>query len=288
MTSKVDGMRWYVGTEWSLPSKGLRKQVLSLDFHKLRKPHMCSKVLINMESCEHRNGRPSVYLNTLQKDIEMEMGTALTPLDCYLETLVQQMIEGEKALCSIQTKKDATNIEIILTLKSILHSKETHLLTVQEMYDLALRYKENGVKMFKSYPLFAHDYFVRAAKCLISYKKFDGLTKAVDGVAGVQMQELFQQIQTNLAASLLAEQRYEDVIYQTNFVKSVQKPSDKSVYRRAMAYFYLKEFELAQNTIDMVPEYRIKKEFINLQQRIHQGWQVSNHCYKNMIQKMFN
>lgn len=133
-----------------------------------------------------------------------------------------------------------------------------------------------------------HQYFVRAAKCLISYKKFDGLTQEKDGVAGTDMLELLHHIQTNLAASLLAEKRYEDVLYHTNFIQTMAKPTEKIVYRRAMAYYHLKEFQLALDTLQLVPEYRTKKEFLGLQQRIQQSWQTSNANYKTMVQRMFN
>lgn len=285
----VHKMEWYVGTEWQLERKGLHKKVLAHDFTKLEKPHAVAKVIICVEKVENLNGRESIYLceDKLNKSQCMEMGSALSPVDYYLEMLVQQMVIGEKALCTIKTKEAGNEIRITLSLREIQESKPIHKLSVPEMYHLALKYKENGVKMFKTYPVFAHEYFARAAKCLISFKEFEGLTKKRDGMAGKDLYELFVQIQTNLAACLLNAKRYEDVIYQTNFVDKQNSPSEKSVYRRAMAYYHLSEFDLAQKTIEKIPNYEEKKEFNNLYHKVVECRKTSNANYKGMVKKMF-
>ncbi|XP_065355124.1 protein Bride of doubletime [Calliphora vicina] len=282
-------MEWYVGTEWQLERKGLHKKVQALEFTKVEKPNQVAKVVIYVKRVENLKERETQWLNenTLNTDQNMEMGTAITPIDYYLEILVQQMMLGETAECTVKTKTPGEEVKIILTLQEIKETKGIQQLTVPEMYNLALKYKENGVKMFKKYPIFAHEYFTKAAKCLISYKSFEGLTKKQDGVAGKDMQDLFIQIQTNLAACLLNEKRYDDVVYQTNFVDTMNNPSEKSIYRRATAYYHMNEFELAQKTIEKVADYKNKKDFVNLHQKILNSWKNSNAQYKGMVQKMF-
>jgi len=279
-------MEWYVGNEWKLETKGLRKKVLAIDFKALDKPDQVSKVVVRIDQVQNLNGRPSKFLLSPEESTELEMGTALTPVDYYVELLIRQMIVGQQALCSIRTKND--EISFVVTLEDILESQEIQKLNVKEMYILALRYKENGVIMFKAYPQFAHDYFSRAAKCLISYKPFDNLSLKQDGVAQSDMQSLFLQIQTNLAACLLLQKRYEDVIYQTRFVMTMAEPSEKSIYRRAMAFFHIEDFEQAQKTIEKIPNYQEKKEFLQLYLRIAESWKSSNDRYKHVVQRMFS
>lgn len=286
---KYKPMSWYIGTEWSMPRKGLRKQVLSLEnFKYLDKPHLVSKVVIKVEEVQNLNGRTSQYLvdTLIGQEQLLELGTALTPVDCYVELLVRQLVVGERARCFIATKQE--EIIFILTLISIKESKEIQKLNVAEMYALALRYKENGVAMFKEYPLFAHEYFARAAKCLISYKPHEGLTLSADGMSGEDMQKLFTQVQTNLAACLLNQKRYEDVLYQTKFVEEQPDATEKSIFRRATAFYHLKEFEKAKQTIERVPNYQEKKEFAKLLHRIQESWKSSNDHYKNLVQRMFS
>lgn len=286
---KYKPMSWYIGTEWSMPRKGLRKQVLSLEnFKYLDKPHLVSKVVIKVEEVQNLNGHTSQYLvdTVIGQEQLLELGTALTPVDCYVELLVRQLVVGELARCFIATKHE--EIIFILTLISIKESKEIQTLNVAEMYALALRYKENGVAMFKEYPLFAHEYFARAAKCLISYKPHEGLSPSADGMSGEDMQKLFTQVQTNLAACLLNQKRYEDVLYQTKFVEEQPDATEKSIFRRATAFYHLKEFEKAKQTIERVPNYQEKKEFAKLLHRIQESWKSSNDHYKNLVQRMFS
>uniref|UniRef100_A0A034W9F6 Uncharacterized protein n=1 Tax=Bactrocera dorsalis TaxID=27457 RepID=A0A034W9F6_BACDO len=280
---------WYIGTEWTMPAKGLRKQVLSLDnFKFLNKPHLVSKVVVKVEEVQNLNGRESQYLSNelIEQEQKVEIGSALTPVDCYVELLVRQLVVGERARCFIATKTE--EIRFILTLIKIEETKEIYKLNVAEMYAHAMRYKENGVVMFKQYPYFAHAYFSRAAKFLISYKPFEGLTLHKDGISSEEMQMLFTQIQTNLAACLLNEQRYDDVLYQTKFVEEHPNATEKSIYRRAMAFYHLKEFEKAQKLIESVSNYQGKKEFAKLHQRLGESWKTSNEQYKNVVKRMFS
>lgn len=90
-----------------------------------------------------------------------------------------------------------------------------------------------------------------------------------------------------MAACLLNEKRYDDVVYQTNFVDTMNNPSEKSIYRRAMAYYHMNEFELAQKTIEKVADYKNKKDFVNLYHKILNSWKNSNAQFKGMVQKMF-
>ncbi|XP_037944577.1 peptidyl-prolyl cis-trans isomerase FKBP5 [Teleopsis dalmanni] len=288
-------MDWYIGTEWKLEKKGLKKKVIDLKFTELEKPNKVSKVIIKVAKFGNLNDRPSLYLRAdkIDNSQELTMGTAITPVDYYLEMLVQQMVLGEKAHCFMRTAShknddnEDSDLNFIITLEEIISFKEFHKLDVKEMYNLAVQYKECGVKMFKEYPKFAHDYFSRAAKCLITYQPFEPLTADADGVDGEEMKALLIQIQTNLAACLLMEERYEDVIYLTQFVESVADPSEKSIYRRAVAFYNIKEFAKAQELIEKVPNYKEKKEFVKLQQNVKQSWTVSNNQYKDILKRMF-
>lgn len=282
-------MDWYVGTEWNDTARGLHKKVLSLEFQKIEKPFTVSTVLFSVNKpCMSLGPRPSKYLGSSEiQEHTLEMGTAVTPIDCYLELLLQQFMPGETSACSIATKT-GERLEFELKLERIISNKQVEKLSAAEIYNLALSYKENGVAMFKEHPKFACDYFSRAAKLLITYKPFDKLDKKTNGIDGSQLQILFVQIQTNLAACFLLEKRYEHVIYQTQFVEEQEEPSEKSIYRRALAYYYLKEFEKAQQLIERVPNYEDKREFSKLRDNIAASWKNSNANYKQVVQRMFS
>ncbi|XP_016954337.1 uncharacterized protein LOC108027409 [Drosophila biarmipes] len=287
-------MEWYVGTEWKDRSRGLAKKVLALQFTKMEKPTTVSTVEFSViKKTANLGERPSKYLASdesseyPQKHL-LEMGTSLTAVDCYLELLLQQFVPGETAACSIQSKTGERRIEFELKLERIVKNAQVEKLDAAGIYEVALRLKESGVATFKTFPKFAFDYFVRAAKLLITYKPFDQLTKKENGIDSQTVETLFIQIQTNLAACLLQEKRYEHVIYHTQFVETEESPSEKSIYRRALAYYHLKEFAKAQATIERVPNYEEKREFSKLRDNIAASWKDSKAHYKEVVQRMFS
>lgn len=286
-------MDWYVGTEWEDKTRGLTKKVLSFHFRDMEKPTTASTVQFSVNNkCANLGNRASSFLtsdesSTFPTQHSLEMGTSVTPVDCYLEILLQQFLPGETAACSIATKA-GNRIEFVLKLDRIVKNPQVDKLNAAETYDLALRLKESGVATFKTYPKFAFDYFTRSAKLLITYKPFDKLTKKSNGINGNTVEELFVQIQTNLAACMLQEKRYEHVIYVTQFVETAESPSEKSIYRRALAYYHLKEFAKAQATIERVAGYEDKREFSKLRDNIASSWKDSNAHYKEVVQRMFS
>lgn len=282
-------MDWYIGKEWSDATRGLHKKVLSLEFQAVEKPLSESSVVFTItKPCKDLGGRPSKYLDTeTRTEQTMLIGTAVTPIDCYLEILLQQFLPGETSACSIKSKS-GEQLEFELKLERITENTQVDKLNAADLYKLALRYKENGVVMFKTFPKFAFDYFTRAAKLLITYKPFDKLNKKTNGIEGSELETLFVQIQTNLAACLLQEKRYEHVVYHTEFVETMENPSEKSIYRRALAFYNLKEFEKAQKMIERVPNYEEKREFSKLRDNIASSWKNSNASYKQVVQRMFS
>ncbi|XP_052857800.1 uncharacterized protein LOC128265657 [Drosophila gunungcola] len=286
-------MDWYVGTEWEDKSRGLAKKVLDVQFTEMEKPTTVSTVEFSVNNkCANLGGRPSKYLSSDESSKypqlhSLEMGTSLTAVDCYVELLLQQLVPGETAACSI-TSKTGEIIEFELKLERIVKNTQVEKLDAAQIYKVALRLKESGVATFKTFPKFAFDYFVRAAKLLITYKPFNQLTKKTNGINGQEVETLFIQIQTNLAACLLQEKRYEHVIYHTQFVETEEGPSEKGIYRRALAYYHLKEFAKAQATIERLPNYEEKREFSKLRDNIAASWKDSNAHYKEVVQRMFS
>ncbi|XP_068153922.1 protein Bride of doubletime [Drosophila tropicalis] len=280
-------MQWYVDSKWEDPTRGLTKKVLGLEFSVMEKPLLVSKVEFKVNKCENLGSRPSKYLNDLSSAQCLEMGTAVTPVDYYIEILLQQFLPGETSACCISTKS-GEKINLELKLEKIITNTQVEKLNAAEIHNLALGYKECGVQMFKAYPKFAFDYFSRAAKLLITYKPFDKLTLKSNGINGSDLEALFVQVQTNLAACMLREQRYEHVIYHTEFVETAENPSEKSIYRRALAYYHLKEFAKAQSMVERMPKWEEKKEFVKLRDNIVSSWKDCNAHYKEVVQRMFS
>lgn len=284
-------MDWIIGQEWKDSKRGLYKKVLALNFEKVQKPTEISTCRVKISKTANLEDRPSLFLHQ-NNEFDIEMGTAVTPVDCYIEIIIQNMLLGETSHAQIETKKSNEPIKFEICLIAISPTKYLFQLSVKEIYELAQKYRANGVAMFKAHPKFAHEYFSRAAKCLISFKPFDVLTKESNGMDGTEIEALLQTLKTNLAACLLQEQRNEDVLYLTDFVDSIPSTDvaqcEKAIYRRALALYNVKDYDKVLETLKMVDKIQEKKEFLALYNRTKQTWKKEEDHYKTIVQRMFS
>jgi ribosomal protein S17E len=287
---KYDVNKHLIDKVWTDESKGLRKEVITFRYYSVVKASELSKCLVeiidlnNFDSIKH----PSNYVdeNKLGNEFWIEIGHSLTPVDCYIEEFLKKMFIDETSNCFIKTKSD----EIMLTirLKRIEFGGYYAEQSIDKMFDLAKLYKENGVKMFKDYPKFAHQYFNLAAKCLLAFNPH-GETDACEQsktVTRKDINELLQTIYMNIAACLIKQNRFEEILYILNFVKTQDKPSEKAVYRLALAYFHVKDYESAKTLIERL-DFKQNKELVQLMGKIHDNWKVEHDKYSNMVKKMF-
>lgn len=280
----------FVKNPWVDMSKGLRKEIINSQYSNVVQPNEFSKCFVDILSIEnlHSEKHKTNYLlaENIGKEITIEIGHAVTPIDCYVELFLKQMFLNETSKCSIATKSSGT-IEIIMRLKKIEFGGYYFEQPENRMYDLAKLYKENGVKMFKEFPLFAHNYFNLAAKCLLSVSTLhDSETTLNNFPNRKDFEVLLHNIYLNIAACLNQQQRYEDTIHVLKFCISQDEPSEKTIYRLALAHFNLKQFEDAKSTIERI-NYKNNKELVLLMTKVQDSLRDDRHQYSNMIKKMF-
>lgn len=292
MRAKFDVNKHLIDRIWQDETKGLRKEVINFRYCSVVKASELSKCLISVVDINSFNAdkHKSNYLteDNAEKEFWVEMGHAVTPIDCYIEEFLKQMFMNETSRCFIETKSSGI-IEFTMRLKRIEFGGYYFEKSESEMFELAKLYKENGVKMFKENPLFAHNYFSLAAKCLLSFAPLDDLDDALkDGeLKRKDFQDLLENIYLNIAACLIKEQRYDDILHVLSYTLTQHKPSEKATYRLALAYFNLKQFEKAKNTIEKI-NYKSNKELVSLMAKICELWKVDHHKYSDMIKKMFS
>jgi tetratricopeptide (TPR) repeat protein len=197
------------------------------------------------------------------------------------------MFTNETSKCSIAAKSSGV-IEFTMKLKRIEFGGYYCEQSAVNMFELAKSYKEKGVKMFKEYPLFAHNYFNLAAKCLLSFNPFDDLEDllADSSLSKTDFVELLQNVYLNIAACLVKQQRFEDVLHVLSYSKTQDNPSEKAIYRLALAYFHLKQFDNAKATIERI-SYKNNKDLVQLMAKILENRKVDNENYSCMVKKMF-
>lgn len=269
---------------WDDPKKGIGKKTIEFDSSHLISPTEVSKVTVKISDIKNLEDRESHYLDNVDKEFLIQMGSAVTPIDCYIETLLLHIKKLECCSCFIKTT--VTEITFTLTVIEIEDNRSFFSLKLKEMFDLSQKYKANGVSMYKKHPRFAEDYFCRSAKILISCKPFDQLTEKDDGVEGSELKDFLQNLYINIAACKIKDGKFDDVLFLTQSVEdSLKDASEKAVYRRALALCNLQKYEEGKQLLD---SYGTKNpEMSKLYKRIHSEWKVSEEKYASLVRKMF-
>lgn len=290
--AQYDVNKHLIDKVWEDETKGLRKELVSFRYCSVDKASELSKCLVIITDVQNLNPeeQKTKYLaeENIGKEQWIEIGHALTPIDCYVEEFLKQMFTNDTSICSITTKSSGV-IMFTLQLNKIEFDGYYCEQSATKMYELAKLYKENGVIMFKDYPQFAHNYFNLAAKCLLSFNPFTDIQDALeDGCDLIQknFEDLLENIYLNIAACLLKQQRYDDILHVLKFTLNQTEPSEKAVYRLALAYFHLKQFENAKNTIERI-DYKNNKDLVRLLANVSKFWKADNDKYSNMVKKMF-
>lgn len=289
--AKFDVNKHLIDKVWVDEAKGLRKEVINFRYCTVVKASELSKCLVDILDIRNLNAEKHktnyVLEENIGKEFWVELGRAVTPVDCYLEEFLKQMFTNETSKCSITTKSSGV-VEFTMRLKRFEFGGYYFEQSASRMYELAKLYKENGVKMFKEFPLFAHNYFNRAAKCLLSFNPFDDIDDLLtdSSLKRNDFEELLQNVYLNIAACLIKQQRYDDILHVLNYSVSQSEPSEKAVYRLALAYYHLKQFDNAKSTIERI-NYKHNKELVLLMAKVHESWKVDHNKYSNMVKKMF-
>jgi BDBT FKBP like N-terminal/Tetratricopeptide repeat len=276
---------------WEDHSKGLRKELIDFKYCSVVKASELSKCLIGIIEVHSHDpvNQKSNYIDkeNIGKEFWVEIGHAMTPVDCYVEEFLKQMFVNETSKCSIASKSSG-DVVITLILKKIEFGGYFCEQSAAQMFELAKTYKENGVKMFKDFPSFAHNYFNLAAKCLLSFNddNQNNLSDNASNISKEDFEDLLHNVYLNIAACLIKQQRFEDVLHVLKYSMCQEVPSEKAVYRLASAYFHLKQYREAKQTIEKV-SYKNNKDLVQLMAKVQDLLKVDNENYSNMVRKMF-
>lgn len=283
-------IKYPVAEEWIDEKRGLRKELIKFEYESVTKASDLSKCLVAISDVSGlRDNHDTQYLRSdCNTECLIILGDARTPIDYYIEIILKQMLAGETSRCTINTKS-TQSIRFVLKMIRIEFGGYFYAKSLPEVVDIAQHYKENGVKMFKKYPLFAHEYFSRAAKLLISYLPFNTLKEREVNMGESSpefMQELLEIINMNLAACLIKEKRYEEALHVLEFTNRTENVPHKAIYRRATAHFHLGQLDEAKSILERI-NYKENKECNALYENVFVEWKLSHEKYSQMVKKMF-
>lgn len=281
--------KYPIEREWCDERKGLRKELIAFKFQSVTKPNDLSKCCVAITDL---NGlkvhHVSKYLRDEHRclDYWITINDALFPIDCYIELFLKRMLIGETSRCSIKTKS-GDYISFVMRLIRVEFGGYYYSKSLAEILELVQHYKENGVKMYKDYPLFAQDYFNKAVKLLISCEPFDTLKERESGeINPIELRELLETILSNICQCLINQGRYDEAAHVMEFADRTENVSEKAIYRRANSLYLLGRLEDAKRTIERI-NYKDKKECLLLHTNIMEKLKQSDSNYRKMIKNMF-
>lgn len=277
---------------WTDERLGCSKELLRYEFVCMEKPTELDECVIAVTDQQNVDGRPSNFLTPIEAaaatapgELCVSLRAARTALDCLLSVVLQQMLPGERSRVRIVTSGGET-VQLTVELLRIQPNAEQrylHQLTAEQTLAWATQQKENGVALFKRWPIFAQYAFSRAAQALISLKPFDQASVDVDAD---QLQQLHDSVCQNLAACLLKQQRYEDVLYVLQEVTDRPAAPERAIYRRATAHFWLRQLDEARTQLERL-NYAQHPEQRALHAQIVQQLGEYRNEYSSMVRKMF-
>ncbi|KAI4500269.1 hypothetical protein M0802_004686 [Mischocyttarus mexicanus] len=229
-------------------------------------------------------------VNNIEKTITI--GDANFEFDRKIERGVQIMMLGEKSLFTIHVPNSYKKEEIlVVTITVILQSfkpfKDIWNWTPEEKYKIALKYKEDGVKLFKeSKHIDAFYKFSKACKILITLEPI--LHLELDKSLENDINTLRIILYNNLAECQTLNENYEYAIELCNKILDKDQNNVKALYRRGVAYGKLKNIENSvsdlKKVITLEPRNAIAKEqFLIYNQKL----QEENQKCKDMFKRMF-
>lgn len=290
MSESLKKLHPFLQEKWEDIDRGLCKEIVAYKFLTLTKATEISKCCVSITDIaglkEHHE---SAHLTNGDKfEHWIALGEAVTPVDCYIDVFLQQMLVGETSKCTIRTKSgDAITFQI--KVMKIEFGGYIFEMTFKKTYELALKYKENGVRMFKKYPLFAQEYFNRAAKLMISLLPFDTLEERdldKDTYDAKELQTFLENLYMNISACLIKQTRYEEALHVLEFTERQENVPEKALYRRAMAHFKVGQLDEAKQHLERI-NFKDNRDCLALYNDILVKWKASNQNYSQMVKKMF-
>ncbi|XP_051166553.1 uncharacterized protein LOC127284885 [Leptopilina boulardi] len=226
------------------------------------------------------------------------LGDGCTELDRQIERAIPTMFIDETSLITVKivsnNKNDKTENENIvkfeLTLVNFQSFKPIWQWTPEEKYEIALNYKESGVKLFKLTRYIDAFYkFSKACKILITLEPINDLNIVDDNKNLLKnIHNLRIHLYNNIAECHMHRENYDYVIILCNKVLNCDVNNVKALYRRGVAYGNLQNFDNAVEDLKKVLQLEPNNFLVKAKFHFYkQQSQIENKKYEEMVKRMF-
>lgn len=221
------------------------------------------------------------------------IGEASAEIDRKVERAIQMMNIFEKSLVTITTpsqsevKNESVPVKFEITLTKCERHKPIWEWSPEEKYNIALKYKEIGVELFKSSRFVdAFHKFSRSCKILITLEPISDLE--LDQQLEININNLRLTLYNNMARCQLNQKNFEHTVTLCTKVLNKDRNNVKALYRRGIAYGSMKDNEKAvadlKAALTLEPnDHTVKEQFHIYNTRLQEATQKCN----DMVRKMF-
>lgn len=236
---------------WESADKSIKKNVLKPGVF-TKKPTECSTCTvivekINVSGTSETDLRDKYHTTILDGEPEktVVIGEAGSEIDEKIERVVCMMNINEKSLVTIAIPLEQSDESVVsnkpiivkfeITLTHCKRHKPIWEWSVEEKYNVALRYKERGTKLFKDSQITdAFRKFSRACKLLITLEPIADLE--LDKQLECNISDLRLALYNNMAICQLKRKNYQHVVMLCTKVLGKDGNNVKALYRRGVAH----------------------------------------------------
>jgi len=191
----------------------------------------------------------------VDEDVEIQLGLCEGDISPIIDSLCMNMKKDSKIMCKTTFKNDSlvlsgACIEFIIHLISIIEQAvPIYRLAPYNCFQYAIQCKDAGTHLFKQSKIHvAALFYAKSIKYLIiAINSLDENSK----VEYETSREILAVCHTNLAACLLSYKLFSKVIVNCTDALHIQPSNVKALYRRAVSYLSLNDFENAENDISL-------------------------------------
>ncbi|XP_020294840.1 peptidyl-prolyl cis-trans isomerase FKBP62-like [Pseudomyrmex gracilis] len=285
---------------WESSDKSVKKNVLKPGVFS-KKPTECSTCnitiqKINVTGISKNDLKDKYYTEILDSECEkvLIIGEASAEIDKQIERAIQMMNIFEKSRITIIMKQSedsnkSVTVEFEVTLTQCERQKSIWEWSAEEKYNLALKYKEQGVKLFKDSRIVdAFHKFSRGCKILITMEPIPDPDLDLNKQLESDINDLRLALYNNMATCQLSQKNYDHTVTLCSKILDKDKNNVKALYRRGVAYGSMKDNEKAvadlKVALTLEPNNQtVKEHFIIYNGKLQESIQKSN----DMVRRMF-
>ncbi|RZF47527.1 hypothetical protein LSTR_LSTR009063 [Laodelphax striatellus] len=268
---------------WQSRDKRIVKDILKSGEYQMERPKegsVCT-IKVQMMNETEETEKQSYFQSAIvceEFDGKMVIGDADTEFDRAVEKVLQLMDKGEVSKITVKLDTIDCSACAYVTLIDFTVSQSTYAWSKEKKMEVALRYKERGVELFK------------AGRVLDAYLRFGKAVKLLITLGTDQddVKPLYLTLCNNMAWCQLARSQLEHALTLCNKVLEKEPDNVKALMRRAEAFTWLKDTENAVNDLAKVTQLEPRntvahERLVTMKNRLA----LETVRYNNTIKKMF-